>query len=633
MSINKDYQARNLVKLWAAFKEGFRSDPAYTVSQWADVHRYLSTQASAEAGLWRTSRTPYLREIMDNLSSYSSIETTVVMKGAQIGMSEAALNFCGYAIHHSPGPILYVMPTVDMAKKLSKMRVEHMIRNSKALSERIAPPRARDSGNTLFMKEFAGGSLNLTGANSAVGLRSMSIRYLVLDEVDGYPFNVDDEGDPITLALRRTASYPRRKVFMLSTPASLETSRIKAEFEKGDQRYYNVACKECHELQPITWAQIRWPEDKPEEAHFFCAHCGAIHEEHHKAALLSEANGARWVATKQSRYNNFRSYHLSALYSPWFTWGECARAFLEAKDPAKLQSFVNTVLGEPWEEYDAGGTDASALYALREEYPLLPPQVAILTCGVDVQPDRLELELVGWGRDEESWNIDYKIFLGDPSAAEVWHHLDTYLSRRWPHPALDNGLLIHATCVDTGGSNTQAVYDYVRPRQGHNIWGIKGSSNSTSTVWPKRPTHNNNGKINLYVIGVSAAKDMVMARLKRTGPDAVGYGACHFHIERDLEYFQQLTAERKKTKYSKGQPKIDWVKANNARNEALDCRVYAYAALCGLSAMGISLEQQAQALEQKMIERGLSFDKDEVLAPPAPPIRRRPRMMRSSYML
>ncbi|WP_412057167.1 phage terminase large subunit family protein [Bartonella sp. DGB2] len=200
MSINKDYQARNLVKLWAAFKEGFRSDPAYTVSQWADVHRYLSTQASAEAGLWRTSRTPYLREIMDNLSSYSSIETTVVMKGAQIGMSEAALNFCGYAIHHSPGPILYVMPTVDMAKKLSKMRVEHMIRNSKALSERIAPPRARDSGNTLFMKEFAGGSLNLTGANSAVGLRSMSIRYLVLDEVDGYPFNVDDEGDPITLA-------------------------------------------------------------------------------------------------------------------------------------------------------------------------------------------------------------------------------------------------------------------------------------------------------------------------------------------------------------------------------------------------------------------------------------------------
>ncbi|WP_412057101.1 phage terminase large subunit family protein [Bartonella sp. DGB2] len=588
-------QAKNLARVAEALAEGFRPDPAYTVSQWADIHRYLSTEASAEAGLWRTSRTPYLREIMDNLSSYSSIETTVVMKGAQIGMSEAALNFCGYAIHHSPGPILYVMPTVDMAKKLSKMRVEHMIRNSKALSERIAPPRARDSGNTLFMKEFAGGSLNLTGANSAVGLRSMSIRYLVLDEVDGYPINVDGEGDPVTLALRRTASYPRRKVFMLSTPASLETSRIKAEFEKGDQRYYNVVCEDCHELQPITWAQIRWPEDKPEEAHFFCAHCGAIHEEHRKAALLSEANGARWVATKQSRYNNFRSYHLSALYSPWFTWGECARAFLEAKsDPATLQSFVNTVLGEPWEERQGAANDATKLYALREEYELLPPQVALLTCGVDVQPDRLELELVGWGRGEESWNIDYKIIQGNPSEGRVWERLDGYLDKRWPHPAFQEkgGMKIHAICVDTGGSNTQAVYDYVRDRENRRIWGVKGKGGSYQ-VWPKRPSRKNKGKINLYNVGVDAAKDMIMARLNKVGAEACGSGACHFHKDRDLEYFEQLTAEYKKIVYRDGRKKYAWVKAKAARNEALDCRVYAYAALKGLLAEDVDLTAEA----------------------------------------
>jgi len=591
--------------------EARQPDPPYTVSQWADKNRYLSSVASAEPGLWRTRRTPYLREIMDNLSSYSPIETTIVMKGAQIGMSEAGLNFVGYAIHHSPGPALYVMPTVETVKKLSKTRLAPMIEASPALTERISPSRSRDSGNTLLAKEFDGGVLMLTGANSAAGLRSMPIRFLVLDEVDAYPLNVDEEGDPVSLAIKRTANFIRRKIFELSTPANKDTSRIDAEFKLGDQRYYNVACDSCGTLQPIKWSQIRWPKGQPEKAIFVCAHCGHEHEEHRKTALMDEDNGACWIATAESSRPNLRSYHISALYSPWYTWAECVRDFLAAKDdPAKLQPFINTVLGEPWEDRTGETIDPDSLYAKREDYSLLPAQTAILTAGVDVQPDRLELELVAWGRAEESWNIDYQIFPGDPSSNEVWEILDEYLQRRWPHPAYDNGMKISATCIDTGGSNTQSVYRFVGPREGRRIWGIKGYAGPLP-VWPRRPSRNNKGKINLYRVGVDSAKETITARFRKTGLDASGAGATHFHMERDREYFEQLTAERKVTRFHKGFKKTQWEKGEKDRNEALDCRVYAYAALQGLLSAGVVLDREAKLIADRLAERGVEIAEPE----------------------
>ncbi len=262
--------------------EAKKPDPPWTVSQWSDKNCHLATVSSPEPGLWRTSRTPYLREIMNNLSVYSPVETTVVMKGAQIGMSEAGMNFCGYAIHHAPGPALYVMPTVDTVKKLSKTRLEPMIRNSPVLSERIAPPRSRDSGNPMLSKEFDGGVLLLTGANSAAGLRSMPIRYLILDEVDAYPTNVDNEGDPVQLAIKRTANFIGRKIFLLSIPANHATGRINAEYNKGDKRLYHVGWKGCGVLQPIVWASIKWPKGEPDKAVFVCRECGHEHPEHRK---------------------------------------------------------------------------------------------------------------------------------------------------------------------------------------------------------------------------------------------------------------------------------------------------------------------------------------------------------------
>ncbi|WP_375683768.1 phage terminase large subunit family protein [Bartonella sp. AP285QHHD] len=580
--------------------EGRRPDPPYTVSQWADKNRYLSTVTSAEPGLWRTIRTPYLREIMDNLSVYDPTETTVVMKGAQIGMSEAALNFCGYAIHHSPGPALYVMPTVETAKKLSKSRLDPMISASPALSERIAPARARDSGNTMFSKEFYGGTLMITGANSAAGLRSSPIRYLVLDEVDAYPLNVDNEGDPVTIAEKRTSAFIQRKIFKLSTPTHRDTSRIAKDFVLGDQRYYNVPCDACGTLQPIVWSQIKWQKGAPEKAVFVCAHCGHEHAEHRKSTLMAEENGACWIATQESSKPRLRSYHISALYSPWLTWGDCAREFLRAKeDPALLQVFINTVLGEPWEDKTGEVVDPDSLYAKREDYPLAPEQSVVLTAGIDVQNDRLELEVVGWGRSEESWHIDYQVILGDPSSFEVWDQLDEYLAKRWPHPGYKEGIRITAACIDTGGGHTQAVYNYVRPREGRRIWGIKGQA-GWRAVWPRRPSKNNKGQINLYIVGVDAAKDIITARFKKSGPEASGAGATHFHKSLDQEYFDQLTAERKVIKYFKGFKRIEWQKSEKARNEALDCRVYAYAALQGLISAGINLNREVDILEERL---------------------------------
>ncbi|AQX30817.1 Phage terminase, large subunit GpA [Bartonella schoenbuchensis R1] len=436
--------------------EACQPDPPYTVSQWADKNRYLSTVASAEPGLWRTKRTPYLREIMDNLSSYVPVEKTVVMKATQIGITEAGLNFCGYVIHHSPGPILYVMPTVDLAKRVSKTRLDPMIEASPALSERISPARARDKGNTMFSKEFDGGVLMLTGANSAAGLRSMPIRYLILDEVDGYPLNVNRRGDPVTLAETCTSTFIQQKIFKFSKPRHRITSRIAKDFALGDQRYYNVPCDECGTLQPIVWSQIKWPKGDPEKAVFACAHCGHEHAEHRKEDLLSEERGACWIPTQEAMRSRLRSYHISALYSPWMTWGECAIKFLEAKnDPALLQVFVNGVLGEPWEDKSGEVIDLDSLYAQREDYPLAPAQAVLLIAGIDVQNDRLELEVVGWGRGEESWNIDYQVLPGDPSSLDVWDQLDEYLRKRWPHPGFKDGIQIAAACIDTGGNHTQ----------------------------------------------------------------------------------------------------------------------------------------------------------------------------------
>jgi phage terminase large subunit GpA-like protein len=599
-----------------AWSDAVRPDPAMTVSEWADAKRMLPSSAAAEPGRWRTSRTPYLREIMDDLSPTSTVERVYVMKGTQVGFSEAGLNFVGFVIEHAPGPTLYVLPTVETIKRFSKGRVEPMIEATSALRAKIAPARSRDAGNTMLQKDFPGGTLVLTGANSAVGLRSMPVRYLALDEVDGYPASADEEGDPVNLAIKRTDTFrSRRKIFALSTPLKRETSRIEKMFREGDQRYYHVACKHCDAPQPIIWGQIRYEPDRPESAVFVCRECGGVHEEHDKPRLLSEANGARWVATAPVN-GRIRSYHLSALYSPWKTWADCVDEWIKAqRDAALLQVFVNTVLGETWDEIDGEEIDAEGLMLRREDWgDRVPARAALVTAGVDVQPDRLEVELVAWGRDEESWSIDYRVIYGDPNEGQVWQDLTEYLERDLPHASVDD-VRVAGVCIDTGGANTQAVYAYCRGKEKRRIWAIKGVSGA-KPVWPKRPSKAAKGKVNLYAVGVDTAKETVTLRFANAGED--GPGGFHVPTDRDRTWFDQITAERLRTKYLRGFPVRYWWKPDNRRNEALDCRVYAYAALQGLIAMGVQLNRHAERVERAAALRAEAEQAARAAAAPVP---------------
>jgi phage terminase large subunit GpA-like protein len=566
-----------------AFAAGLRPDPDHTVSTWADNHRILSQKASAEPGRWRTERTPYLREIMDELSPSSPAQRVVFMAGAQVGKSETGNNWLGFVIHHAPGPMLLVQPTVDTAKRFSKQRLAPMIDESPALRERIMDNKSRDSSNAMMSKEFPGGVLLITGANSASGLRSMPIRYLFMDEVDAYPLDVDGEGDPIQLAEKRTTTFARRKVFMSSTPTVKDVSRIEREFNLSDQRRYFVPCPHCAHMQWLKWANLKWSDDDPNTAAYACEECGTLIEERHKTEML---NAGEWRPTANSDGRTV-GFHLSSLYSPlgWKSWAEIVSEFQQAKgDAPLLKTFVNTVLGETWEEEYATKLGADDLKTRVEFYTpgVAPARALAVTCAVDVQDNRLAVKLVGWGRDEEGWVIDHMEIYGDPGQAKVWQQLDEVILKPVAHE-LAQPIKIMATAIDSGGHFTAEVYAYCRDRKAHGVFAIKGQSQrgkppigKSSKVdlnWKGRSIK---GGAEVYPVGSDTIKSTIFARLKLNEP---GPGYLHFHAELPSDYFDQLTAEKQVTRYVKGFPVREWVKKSGARNEALDVMVYNYAAL------------------------------------------------------
>jgi phage terminase large subunit GpA-like protein len=583
----------NDVALWVdnIWRDGAAPEPALTVSQWSDEHRMLP-DLSAEPGRWRTSRTPYLREIMDCLSANDPTERVVFVKGAQLGGTEAGLNFLGYVIHHAPGLMLMVQPTMDAVRRNTSTRVDPMIAASPALRDRVVEPGKKEPGNSQFRKLFSGGQLVMVGAASGVGLRSTPARYLFLDEVDAYPADVSGEGDPVALAIQRTVTFRgRRKIVMVSTPTLKGYSRIEAAYEESDRRVYEVRCPDCGSYAAIMWAQIQWPEGQRDRAHRVCPDCGTVHEEHQKPALLASG---RWRAT-QSGDGKTAGFHLSSLYSPFETWAEIAIEHGQVyRDPPRLQVWTNTKLAETWEDQAGDVIDADPLMARREDWgALLPEGVAVLTAGVDVQGDRLELHVVGWGRDEQSWSIDYRVIWGDPSGPRVWADLDTALQTTYPHTRAIADMSIRAVAVDTGGQHTKAAYEYCRTRLHRRIWAIKGRGGPGIPLWPRRPTRTK-GKVPLFLIGVDAAKDALFARLRLFEP---GPGYLHFPAERDAEFFRQLTAERVVTRFERGRPIRLWQpRREGERNESLDTTVYAMAALHGLISMGLQLNKESDAI-------------------------------------
>jgi phage terminase large subunit GpA-like protein len=581
-----------------AWRDGLKPDPLLTVSEWADRYRVLSQRASSEPGRWRTERTPYLREIMDCLSPSSPVQRVALMKGAQIGGTECGNCWIGYVIHQAPGPMMAVSPTVELAKRNSKQRIDPLIEESGVLRERVKERRSRDSGNTVLSKDFPGGVLILTGANSAVGLRSMPARYLFLDEVDGYPGDVEGEGDPILLAERRSATFQRRKILLVSTPKTKSLSRIQREFEASDQRRYFVPCPHCHEHQTLELENLRWPEGRPREAEYACAHCGSLIGERHKTWMLEHGE---WRSTAPGD-GRTAGFHLSSLYSPvgWFSWADAAEMYEQAqKTPDLMKGFVNTVLGLPFEE-EAEAPEWQRLYERREGYRIgiVPDRGLFLTAGVDVQKDRVEVEVVAWGRGKESWSVDYQVIEGDTARAEVWAKLDAVLARDWPH-ASGHTVPIRVMCVDAGYA-TQDVYAWVRQhpqaswgptgaaaRQPRTVVAVKGRDHDTALLLSvsKADAGGRRRGLRVWSVGTPVAKGELYRWLKLEWPtdealdEGAGYppGACHFP-QYGEEYFKQLTAERLVTRIVKGFPRGSWKKEPGRRNEALDCRVYARSA-------------------------------------------------------
>lgn len=567
-----------------AFLEGLKPDPDLTVSQWADRYRMLSNKASAEPGPWRTDRTPYLREIMDCMSANSPVQKVVFMAGAQLGKTEGINNVVGYMIAHAPGPALFVQPTIEMAKRLSKQRLDSLIHETPCLAEKVAPARSRDSGNTMFSKEFPGGILLLTGANSATGLRSAPCRWVLLDEVDAFPSDVDGEGDPCALAERRASTFSRRKIILTSTPTVKDTSRIETEYLASDQRRYYVPCPHCDHMQWLQWKNLQWRDGDPRTAAYVCESCGTHIHEHYKSEMLRKGE---WRATATSQDARTVGFHLSSLYSPlgWKSWEEIVSEFLRAKNDAPLlKTFVNTVLGETWEEETGAKLGADGLSERAEFYPAgeVPNGAFVLTAGLDVQDNRVAIGLYAWGRDEECWLISHTEIYGDPAGQKLWDQVDDLLLRDYPH-ANGGRVKVAAVGCDSGGHYTSEVYAYARSRKGKGIFALKGQSvrNKPPIGKPSKVDINYKGQVlknsaEVYPVGTDTIKSTLFGRMKHNEP---GAGYIHFHAEAGQEYFKQLTAEKQVVRYVKGFAIREWKKKAGDRNEALDCFVYSYAAL------------------------------------------------------
>jgi len=620
MDLRTDSRGNEIPAVIAA---AIRPEPALTVSQWADRYRILSHVSAGEPGKWRTSRVPFMREVMDSMSPVGGNERTIFVKPAQIGGSEALLNLLGAIIHVAPGPAILVQPTVELAARFSKQRVSSLVQDTPEIRERISANETRNSDNTIQTKSFPGGFVALCGANSAAGLRSMPARYVIMDEVDAYPASAVGaagaeggsvaEGDPCDLAIARSETFSNRRIVMISTPPIKGISRIEAAYEESDKRRYYVPCPHCGAYQTLKWSGVHWPEGKPEEAFYQCESCNGVIEDRHKPGMLA---GGEWRAGAHGS-GKAAGFHINGLYSPWTTWPKLAGAFIKAsKSPERLRVFINTVLAESWEDSAAEKIDVEMLLSRREAFgPTLPAGVALLTCGVDVQADRLEAGIFGWGSDEECWLTAYHVLRGDTTRPEVWRDLDRILNSEFQHE-FGMKLSISAACIDSGYA-TAAVYQFCRDRLRRRIYAIKGQA-GRRPVWPRKASKGKD-RSPLFLVGVDPCKEWVSAHLKIPDP---GPGYMHFPMTADRTFFEQLTSETVRIRYSKGFAIREWYKSPGVRNEALAVACYAYAALQALVMAGWRLNACAERLEAqkqeaaKLAERKPAHPRDSELIHP-----------------
>ncbi|MDO4647620.1 MAG: phage terminase large subunit family protein [Eubacteriales bacterium] len=562
----------------------FRPPAIQTVSEWADTHRVLVSESSAEPGAWRTDRAPYQREIMDAFTQ-PGIWQIVIMASAQVGKSEIELNMMGCAIDNDPGPMLYIQPTDKVAEDYSKRRIAPMIAACPTLRDKVFKARSRDAANTITLKTFPGGSLAIIGANSPADLASKPVRYIFMDETDRFPPSAGTEGDPQELAERRTETFRHnRKIVKTSTPTIKGRSKIEADYMNGTQEEWHTECPYCHQYSFIQFKDIKFEKenfknDQGDEDYkvlsvgWECPICKHLAPEH-----LVKRLPAKWVSKNpKALENGIRSFRLNAFMSPWSDWKDIAWKFLKAhKDPEKLKTFHNTILGESWEVYVSDGLE-ERLYKRREHYNAeIPTGVLLLTMGVDTQDNRLEYEVVGWDRNGQSWGISRGVIPGRADAKGVWAEIDELLDREWK---LINGMRmkILATFVDSGGHFTSDVYRECAIRQTKRVFAIKGEGGEGKQYC--RPMKKSASREGIkFIIGVDDGKNGIMyeAGVGEPGPNYM-----HFPLDSragyDMEFFKGLISERMVIHRRGGKTVVAWEKTRE-RNEPLDCRNYARAA-------------------------------------------------------
>lgn len=601
---------RNLNKSVRKAVLNFKPPEQLTVSDWSDKYRRLSAENSAEAGPWRTSRTPYLKEIMDAFTD-PRVHRIAVVASSQVGKTEMEMNMMAYMIDIDPGPAMFVLPTVDNAKDISKRRIAPMIRDTKPLQKKIATSKSRDSDNTLLKKAYPGGMLTITGSNSPAALASVPCRYVFGDERDRWAKDAGGEGDPWGLVEARTITFYNYKMIEVSTPTIKGHSAIEKSFGRGTQEYWSVKCPHCHEYSFVDFDHIRYEAHRigegkerhyiVDDVNYACPECGcSISETEVKKAPK------KWIAKNPEAYaNGIRSFWINAFSSPWMAWKIIILEYLEAQgDPQKMKTVYNTLFGQLWDE-QTETVDEDEMLERREEYDAeLPEGVLCLTCGVDTQDNRLEYEVVGYGRDRETWGIEKGFIMGKPLEDDVWERLDGIIDRTWKFKN-GKGLKISVTFVDSGGHYTQEVYENCRKRLMKRVFAIKGrSAEGVPYIGvPSKAKIMRDGVVvgttPLYIIGVDAGKERIYSDLIA---DKEQVHRFHFPKNEgrgyDSDFFNGLLSEKMVYKVTAKGGVWRWEKLEgHNRNEALDCRNYANAAFYALKPNLDTLYQKLNDIE------------------------------------
>lgn len=589
-----------------------RPPPDLDPHEWSEANLVLPKGTSPDEGRWRSRPfqvTP-LREIGNPKNTDGVLYVAASQGGGKTAIALAAMSYFTVA---DPSAQIFVTYSVEMAEQLSKHRVAPMIRANPCLSARVAEARSRFSNNTIRDKVYPGGALTMVGANSPGGLSMHPKRVLIGDEIDRWKPSAGTEGSPFELALTRTKAYRwnARKLFVTS-PGIRRTSESWRLWQRSDQREWFVPCGDCGFDQVLKWSQVQWEKDEhgthqPETAVYACERCGSAWNDFDRWRASSRGH---YAAT--ARFQGLVGCRVSALAIDGWTLEAIVRQWIRAQgNPEALKVFLTTVLCEWWVEDGYETLDEAGLMTRREPFevrdgkPVVPASAALLTAGVDVQDNRLEITVDAWGAGEECWRLAHETIFGDPSGTALWEDLDRFLMAPWPR-ALGGVDFIRGVSVDTGGSHTQQAYLYCGPRfrrptpdGGRQfIFAIKGTAGQ-GELWPRSPSKAV-VKVPLWPIRVDVGKEQIYGRLAQT---KVGPGFVHFPEWFEKAYFEGLTAEKMVPRTDrKGYTKRVWEKkVAGGRNEPLDCAVYSYAALCGLRANGFDLDLEVQRLPQRPV--------------------------------